>query len=44
MRLRTAGVGAVLNDLTSATLQARALTRHVDHRIAAVSEEREAMG
>jgi serine/threonine-protein kinase len=44
MRLRTAGVGAVLNDLTSATLQARAISRDVDHMIAAVSEVREAMG
>ncbi|MGH7561986.1 MAG: hypothetical protein ACRENB_13330, partial [Gemmatimonadales bacterium] len=44
MRLRTAGVGAVLSDLTSATQQARAISRDVDHVIAAASEVREAMG
>ncbi|HET9274560.1 MAG TPA: hypothetical protein VFN96_00670, partial [Gemmatimonadales bacterium] len=44
MRLRTAGVGAVLGDLTSATQQARAISRDVDHVIAAASEVREAMG
>jgi serine/threonine-protein kinase len=44
LRLRSAGVGAVLGDLTQATQQARALSRDVDHAIAAVSEVREAMG
>ncbi len=44
LRLRSAGVGAVLGDLTQATQQARALSRDVDHAIAAASEVREAMG
>ena len=44
LRLRTAGVGAVLGDLTQATQQARAISRDVDHAIAAASEVREAMG
>lgn len=44
LRLRSAGVGAVLGDLTQATQQARALSRDVDVAIAAASEVREAMG
>jgi serine/threonine-protein kinase len=44
LRLKSAGVGAVLNDLTQATQQARAISRDVDHAIAAASEVREAMG
>ena len=44
LRLRTAGIGAVLGDLTQATQQARAISRDVDHAIAAASEVREAMG
>jgi len=44
LRLKSAGVGAVLNDLTSATQQARAISRDVDHAVAAASEVREAMG
>jgi len=38
LRLRSAGVAAVLSDLTHATQQARALSRDVDHAIAAASE------
>src|SRR2546422_9537498 len=34
LRLRSAGVAAVLDDLTQATQQARALSRDVDHAIA----------
>ncbi len=44
IRLRSSGVGAVLSDLTQATQQARAISRDVDHAIAAASEVREAMG
>jgi serine/threonine-protein kinase len=44
LRLRSAGVGAVINDLSQATMQARALSRDVDHVIAAASEVREALG
>lgn len=44
LRLRSAGVGAVINDLSQATMQARALSRDVDHAIAAASEVREALG
>jgi len=44
LRLRSAGVGAVIGDLTQATQQARALSRDVDMAIAAASEVREAMG
>jgi len=44
LRLKSAGVGAVLNDLTQATQQARAISRDVDHAIAAAAEVREAMG
>jgi serine/threonine-protein kinase len=43
LRLRSAGVGAVLNDLSQATMQARALSRDVDNVIAAASEVREAL-
>lgn len=38
LRLRSAGVAAVLSDLTNATQQARALSRDVDHAIAAAGE------
>jgi serine/threonine-protein kinase len=38
LRLRSAGVAAVLSDLTNATQQARALSRDVDHVIAAAGE------
>jgi serine/threonine-protein kinase len=44
LRLRSAGVGAVIGDLTQATQQARALSRDVDMAIAAASEVREAIG
>jgi hypothetical protein len=44
LRLRSAGVAAVLGDITSATQQARALSRDVDHAIAAAGEIREALG
>jgi serine/threonine-protein kinase len=44
LRLKSAGVGAVLSDLTQATQQARAISRDVDHAIAAAGEVREAMG
>jgi serine/threonine-protein kinase len=40
LRLKSAGLGAVLGDLTQATQQARALSRDVDGAIAAVSEIR----
>jgi serine/threonine-protein kinase len=43
LRLRSAGVAAVLNDLTQATQQAKALSRDVDNAIAAAGEIREAM-
>jgi len=43
LRLKSAGVGAVLGDLTQATQQARAISRDVDHAIAAASEVREAI-
>jgi len=43
LRLRSAGVAAVLGDLTQATQQAKALSRDVDNAIAAASEIREAM-
>ncbi|HET8623536.1 MAG TPA: protein kinase [Gemmatimonadales bacterium] len=43
LRLRSAGVAAVLDDLTNATQQAKALSRDVDHAIAAAGEIREAM-
>ena len=41
LRLRSAGVAAVLGDLTQATQQAKALSRDVDNVIAAASEIRE---
>jgi len=44
IRLRSAGVGNVLGDLTQATQAARALSRDVDHVIEAASEIKEAMG
>jgi serine/threonine-protein kinase len=44
LRLKSAGVAAVLGDLTNATQQARALSRDVDHAIAAAGEIREALG
>jgi serine/threonine-protein kinase len=44
LRLRSAGVAAVLGDLTQATQQAKALSRDVDNAIAAAGEIREAMG
>src|SRR2546428_807233 len=44
LRLRSAGVAAVLDDLTQVTQQARALSRDVDHAIAAAGEIREALG
>ncbi|HEX9895430.1 MAG TPA: protein kinase [Gemmatimonadales bacterium] len=44
VRLKASGVGAVLNTLSQATQQARALSRDVDHAIAAASEVREALG
>ena len=43
LRLRSAGVAAVLTDLTQATQQAKALSRDVDNAIAAAGEIREAM-
>jgi serine/threonine-protein kinase len=44
LRLRSAGVAVVLDDLTRATQQARALSREVDHVIAAAGEIKEALG
>jgi hypothetical protein len=44
IRLRSSGVGNVIGDLTQATQAARALSRDVDHVIAAASEIKEAMG
>ena len=43
LRLRSAGVDAVLGDLTQATQQAKALSRDVDNVIAAAGEIREVM-
>jgi serine/threonine-protein kinase len=43
LRLRSAGVAAVLGDLTQATQQAKALSRDVDNVIAAVGEVRAAI-
>jgi serine/threonine-protein kinase len=43
LRLRSAGVAAVLGDLTNATQQAKALSRDVDHAIAAAVEIKEAI-
>ena len=42
MRVRTSGVGGVVGTLTQATQAARALSRDVDHLIAAASEIKEA--
>lgn len=44
LRLKSAGVAAVLDDLTHATQQARALSRDVDNAIAVAGEIREALG
>jgi serine/threonine-protein kinase len=44
LRLKSAGVAAVLEDLTQATQQARALSRDVDHVIAAAGEIRDVLG
>ncbi len=44
LRLRSAGVAAVLDDLTSATQQARALSYDVEAAIAAAAEIREELG
>lgn len=44
LRLRSAGVAAVLGDLTQATQQARALSRDVDHAIEAAGEIRQMLG
>ena len=44
LRLKSAGVAAVLSDLTQATQKARVLSREVDHVIAAAGEIREALG
>jgi len=41
IRVRSAGVGGVVGDLTQATQAARALSRDVDHLIAAASEVKE---
>jgi serine/threonine-protein kinase len=43
LRLRSAGVAAVLSDLTNATQQARSLSRDVDHAIAAAGEIRDVL-
>ena len=43
LRLRSAGVAAVLGDLTQATQQAKSLSRDVDNVIAAAGEIREVM-
>ena len=43
LRLRSAGVAAVLDDRTQATQQAKALSRDVDNVIAAAGEIREVM-
>jgi serine/threonine-protein kinase len=44
LRLKSAGVSAVLSDLTSATQQARAISRDVDHALSAAAEVKEAIG
>jgi eukaryotic-like serine/threonine-protein kinase len=44
LRLRSAGVAAALDDLTRATQQARALSRDVDHVIAAAGEIKDVLG
>ena len=43
LRLRSAGVAAVLDDLTQATQQAKSLSRDVDNAIAAAGEVRDAL-
>ena len=43
LRLRSAGVAEVIGDITNATQQARALSRNVDHAIAAAAEIKEAL-
>jgi eukaryotic-like serine/threonine-protein kinase len=43
LRLRSAGVAAVLDDLTQATQQAKSLSRDIDNVIAAAGEIREVM-
>ena len=43
LRLRQSGVGAVINDLTHATQQARALSRDVDNAIDVATELRDTM-
>jgi serine/threonine-protein kinase len=43
LRLRQSGVGAVINDLTQATQQARALSRDVDNAIDVATELKETM-
>lgn len=43
LRLKSAGVNAVLGDLTQATQQARSLSRDVDHAIEAAGEIRDAL-
>jgi hypothetical protein len=40
LRLRQSGVGAVINDLTMATQQARALSKDVDNAIDVAAELR----
>jgi serine/threonine-protein kinase len=44
LRLKSSGVGAVLGDLTTATQQARAISRDVDNAIAAAAEVKQAIG
>jgi len=44
LRLKSAGVAAVLDDLTQATQAARSLSRDVDHAIAAAGEIRDVLG
>src|SRR2546426_351148 len=44
LRLRSAGVAVALDDLTRATQQARALSRDVDHVIAAADEVKAVLG
>jgi hypothetical protein len=44
LRLRSAGVAVALDDLTRATQQARALSRDVDHVIAAAGEIKDVLG
>jgi len=44
LRLRSAGVAVALDDLTRATQQARALSRDVDHVIAAAGEIKSVLG